>query len=527
MTQSAPTMASSTINSVHSPMKEEAKHWFALALPLAATLLCRTGMMLTDVSVLGLWNSDYLGAAGVSSVFISLTSVIIWRGLLDALNTLCGQAYGAKNYKLVGEWLSVGLTLSLILSLIVSVSWLKAGQILQPVADIGDEESDRVSTFCRISVIGLLPFSFYCGLSNYLSTLHIIKPLLWINFISLMLNFALNWIFVRGVDGWFDGIGFPGSPAATASTRMVVFALTYLWIVYEVRKYPEGELSQSWPKSLRNLFCAEKHSKSGKSTQSLYKEYMAIATPIIISTLLEEAQVQVVGLMAARLGDDEMATHNAILQIFFVSSSFLWATAGTTQVRMSTHLGAGDSAKARTAMKLGTYVAFVCGASVAVTFMVAREHMAALYSNKPEVRKLTGEIAILVGLGYFGLSAFYVSLAVLSAQARPHFIAAAFFIGAWGVSVPAAYIFAFHVEKTKGLIGLWLGLTCGYCVVTIISLYGVISSDWDQVTLDAVNRSKRERRASETFDDTESRFEPLLGSVIPESPIPIVSTTAS
>jgi hypothetical protein len=42
-----------------SPLKEEAKHWFALALPLAATLLCRTGMMLTDVSVLGLWGGGW------------------------------------------------------------------------------------------------------------------------------------------------------------------------------------------------------------------------------------------------------------------------------------------------------------------------------------------------------------------------------------------------------------------------------------------------------------------------------------
>jgi len=167
-------------------------------------------------------------------------------------------------------------------------------------------------------------------------------------------------------------------------------------------------------------------------------------------------------------------------------------------VRMSRHLGAGDAVRARVSMKLGSYVAVFCGTAVAITFMVAREHLASLYSTKPEVRHLTGEIAILVGLGYLGLAAFYVSMAVLSAQARPHFIAAAFFIGAWGVSVPAAYLLAFQVEKTKGLIGLWLGLTCGYCVVTLISVYGVCITDWEQVTKDAVERSKRERASSLT-----------------------------
>lgn len=179
---------------------------------------------------------------------------------------------------------------------------------------------------------------------------------------------------------------------------------------------------------------------------------------------------------------------------------------------MSAHLGAGDTESAKVAMRIGTYVAGVCGASIAIVFIAAREHLAAIYSTNPEVRRLTGEIAYLVGIGYMGLSAFYVSMAVLSAQARPQFIAAAFLIGAWGVSVPAAYLFAFQVEKTKGLIGLWLGLTCGYIVVTAISLYGVCTTDWERVTIEAVERSKRERSGSVPLVDEENGEESLATS---------------
>ena len=316
-------------------LKEEASHWFGLALPLAATLLCRTGMMLTDVSVLGLWDSDYLGAAGVATVFVSLTSVVVWRGLLDAMNTLCGQAYGAKNYALVGEWMSVGLRLSTICCLVIGITWLQGGTILQPLANISEEEAQRVNTFCRISLVGLLPFSYYTGLSNFLSTLHIVRPLLYINFISLLMNFALNWALVRGLEGWFEGFGFPGSPAATSATRVMVFFMTLGWIIYSASIDPRSELGKSWPSSVWSVFCGERWSKNGTTRNSLYREYLKIAIPIIISVALEEAQFQVVGLMAARLGDDEMATHNAVLQIFFVSSSFLWATAGATQGKVN------------------------------------------------------------------------------------------------------------------------------------------------------------------------------------------------
>lgn len=332
-----PPLASSQVDggdNVQRPLtlRAESREWFRLAVPLMITLLCRTGMMLTDVSVLGRWDSEYLGAAGISTVFISLTSVVVWRGLLDALNTLCAQAYGAKNYKLVGEWLGVGMTLSLIVSVVIGISWVEAGYILKPMAGIDDIEAGRVNTFCRISLIGLLPFSFYCGLSNFLSSLHIIKPLLYINLFSLISNFVLNWVFVRGIEGWFDGFGFPGSPTATSVTRLLVLFLTMGWIMRRAAYDPQSPLGRSWPKGFRALFWAKSHSESAKiAERSLYREYLALAVPIVVSSLLEEAQIQLVGLMAARLGDDEMATHNAVLQIFFVSSSFLWATAGTTQ----------------------------------------------------------------------------------------------------------------------------------------------------------------------------------------------------
>jgi len=33
------------------------------------------------------------------------------------LTTFCGQAYGSKNYKLVGTWLWIGLTVNLVISI--------------------------------------------------------------------------------------------------------------------------------------------------------------------------------------------------------------------------------------------------------------------------------------------------------------------------------------------------------------------------------------------------------------------------
>ena len=73
-----------------------------------------------------------------------------------------------------------------------------------------------------------------------------------------------------------------------------------------------------------------------------------------------------------------------------------------------------------------------------MVFILGRNELGHIYSNDPEVWHLTKDISVLVGCGYLALAIFYVSLATLSAQGRPAFIAVAFFIGAWMVGVPSS-----------------------------------------------------------------------------------------
>jgi MATE family multidrug resistance protein len=385
---------------MHTPLSpadapaSEWRAWFGLCWPLAITLLSRQLAMFTDLAVLGQWNSDYLGAAGVAAVYTSLTSVVVWRGILEALNMLCSQAFGAKNPALAGEWLKVGVWVGFVASLAVGLTWGMAGTVLQPMADFGDVERDRVNLFCRVLVIGLIPFTGYVAVTNYMSSAGIVMPPLWVNLLAVFLNLGLNWLFVGGP----AGLGFPGSALATSVTRIVVFVAIVAWVVWHVNSEPEGAMAKSWPRHWL------------KYPRASFREFGKQAIPIALSSLLEEAQIQVVGIMAARLGDDEMATHNAMLQIVFVLSSLMWATSSATQVRMSVHLGAGNVAGAKSAMRIGATVATALGSGTSVGFVLFRGDLAGIFTQDARVHELTSQIAVLVGLGYFMLAAFYIAM---------------------------------------------------------------------------------------------------------------------
>lgn len=422
---------------------DEISKWSVIALPMSLSFLSRTGMMLTDISFLGHWDSDYLSTAGISSTWCSLTYTIVGQGILVPIVTLGAQAYGAKQYHLVGIWHQIGLTLGMIASIFIIILCCFGGTLFQPLAGYDDEQRDKVNSFCRYLSIGVPFLTIFTAQTNYLLAVGITKPQLIANVIGVFVNILLNYLFLYVFD-----LGFTGSPLATSVTRIILCITLMVYVHYkDVLKQTQVSFS------FKNM-----------THESRTLTYIKQALPETLSSVLEDWQLQTISIFAARLGDLEVSTNNALFSIFFVLSSFMMALCNATQVRMAFHLGNGDIPKAKMVMKFSTVIAFCIGAVVALFFILARAKIGHIFSNDPEVWKLADEVSTLCGCGYLALVIFYISMATLSAQGRPAFIAISFLIGAWGVSVPAAYIFAFHVDATHGLLGLWVGLTLGYAI---------------------------------------------------------------
>ena len=116
-----------------------------------------------------------------------------------------------------------------------------------------------------------------------------------------------------------------------------------------------------------------------------------------------------------------------------------------------------------------------------------------LYSDDPFIVALSSKIAAIVGVGYCLLSLFYAAMATLSAQGRPGWVAGAFFVGAWVVCVPLAWVLTFDtpsVDDATPLVGLWFAMSTGYLVVTAVAWVGVWRTDWDEVARAARERSE-------------------------------------
>ena len=442
-----------------------------IAYPIALATLCRAAQMMTDLSFLGHLSTDYLAGSSAALLWMSLTSAILYRAFGAAVNTLCAQALGASNYRLVGVWLQTSLVLSTIATVPLSVSWWFTGDLLRLIG-VSAHISDLAATFARYSILSTWPILIYECLARYYQAQKLVIPALVINFAFVFINVLLNYFFVLGL-GNFGGYGYIGSPLATASCRWMLLVVFWVVMHYGLAK-KQCWYGWTWE-------CV--------ATHRLKILFVQQFLPLTLGMAMEELQLEVIALMANSLGEAELATQNAMTTLFVVFSSFSIGIFSATAVRIAFYLGAGRPKAARKTGVLSLYLSLGIGLLTGLAFFVCKSYIGRVFSDDPVVWRLTEQVCAILGPTYILMAVIYTSMAVVDAQARPMMSALAFIVGAWGVSVPLAYVFGFVMRR--GLLGIWCALCSGYTVVGIVLAVACLISDWRQVSVDAMLRSEK------------------------------------
>lgn len=329
-----------------------------------------------------------------------------------------------------------------------------------------------IQTFSRYSILRIYPQLITDSLNKFCVSQKIILPLVAISVFSVLSNVYLNHLYIYTL-----GLGFRGSPLATSTSAFITSVLTAAYVF----GYRQDVMRKAWP----GLSC------SSLVHVGRLKEVLKQGLPLTIATMLEDFQVQLICVYVVRLAEKHgtwmIATHNGLLTFFLVTSAFQYGTMGGTSVRCAHHIGNQDKDKARLVVKLALGFSSIVAFFIALFFIFGRGYIPHLYSNDPKIWHETGALLLPVGIGYFFLSIYFISMATLDAQGRPMVVAVSFFIGAWLVCIPLATVQAFVWDN--GLEGQWYSMITGYTVTTLVAGYGVYYTDWDRVLEDARTRN--------------------------------------
>ncbi|GKV19958.1 hypothetical protein SLEP1_g30148 [Rubroshorea leprosula] len=417
-----------------------------------------TGLLLYSRAMISMLFLGYLGelelAGGSLSIgFANITGYSVISGLAMGMEPICGQAYGAKQMKLLGLTLQRTVVLLLSASVPISFMWLNMKRILLWCGQDG-EISSVAHTFILFSIPDLFFLSLLHPLRIYLRTQSITLPLTYCSAISVLLHVPLNFLLVVHFK-----MGIAGVAIAMVWTNLHLFLLLCSFI------YFSGVYQDSWV---------------SPSTDCLrgWSSLLALAIPTCISVCLEwwwyELMIMLCGLLVNPKAT--IASMGILIQTTSLVYVFPSALSLGVSTRVGNELGANRPAKARISMIVSLFGAAALGLIAMLFTTLMRHKWGRFFTNDTEILELTSIVLPISGLCELGNCPQTTGCGVLRGSARPT-IGANINLGSFYlVGMPVAILMGFVAKM--GFAGLWLGLLAAQASCALLMLYVLCKTDW-------------------------------------------------
>ncbi|KAK0575076.1 hypothetical protein LWI29_033688 [Acer saccharum] len=454
------------VNRARENFVDEAKKQIWLAGPLIAVSLLQYCLQVISIMFVGHLGELPLSGASMASSFASVTGFSVLLGMGSALETLCGQAYGAKQYHMLGIHTQRAMVTLVAVSIPLAGIWFYTTNILTTLGQ-DQEISIEAGIFNRWMIPSLFAYGLLQCLNRFLQTQNNVFPMLISSAVTAFFHVIVCWVLV-----FKSGLESRGAALAISISNWVNVVLLGLYINFSLA------CMKTW---------------TGFSREALHElvSFLRLAIPSAIMICLEYWSFEMVVLLSGLLPNPKLETSvlsislNTCWMVYMISVGL----GGAISTRVSNELGAGNSRAARLVLRVMIIMAISEGAMVGITTILVRHVWGKLYSNEEEVIKYVAKMMPLLALSDF-LDGFQC---VLSGAARGcgwQNLCVIINLGAYyGVAIPCAVLFAFYFQV--GGMGLWMGIICGLCVQIIALVIVNAFTNWDQETTKAMHRAQK------------------------------------
>lgn len=454
---------------------EEMKAIWKISGPTAMTGLLIYSRAMISMLFLGYLGELELAGGSLSIGFANITGYSVISGLAMGMEPICGQAYGAKQWKLLGLTLQRTVLLLVCTSLPISFIWLNMKRILLWSGQ--DEEISSIAqTFIGYAIPDLFFLSLLHPLRVYLRTQGITLPVTYCSAISVLLHVPLNFVLVV-----YFKLGIAGVAIAMVLTNfnLILFLSSFM--------YFSGVYNNSWVAP--SMDCVRG-----------WSNLLSLAIPTCVSVCLEwwwyEFMIMLCGLLVNPKAT--IASMGILIQTTSLVYVFPSALSLGVSTRVGNELGAHRPAKARLSMMVSLICAVGLGLAAMVFMTVMRHQWGRFFTGDSEILELTAAALPIAGLCELGNCPQTTGCGVLRGSARPT-IGANINLGSFYlVGMPVAIFMGFVVKM--GFAGLWVGLLAAQGSCALLMLFVLCKTDW----VVQVERSKELTRSSSSSITTNS-----------------------
>ena len=394
---------------------------------------------------------DMINAIGISNLYINVTTVIVIVGITGALDTIASNAYGAKNYKLMGIYFDrcryIG---SFFWGMTALFHFLFARNILG-YFKVKEKVIELTLEYLSISVFSVLINLNFLINQKHFTLIDKSKMNFYISIFSLIIQtitgYLLVVIFKFGVRGSALSYFFAASFNSLIST-----------IILKKMDLPEGSLVFFTKDGLKD-----------------WKNYLCIAIPGILVSGGDWMGYEFQSIFAMRISDLDYSSHVILINLENLCYPYTVAITSAISMKSGEKLMKLKPEQLKTYLLMSYIFSFIMLIIVISLLLIFGDYYFYYISPNEEIYLKCSKIKYVLNYFFFADNAYYFYLGTLKGLGYIRNTTIVTFVMFFGIGPFFIYILAFR--NKMGVKGIWestsIALTMGY----ILFIYWVFSFD--------------------------------------------------
>ncbi|XVE90295.1 hypothetical protein DITRI_Ditri20bG0066300 [Diplodiscus trichospermus] len=350
----------------------ESKKLWRIAFPAMLTKLTSFGMFVITQAFIGHISKVELAAYSLVQIITVRFAYGILLGMSSATETLCGQAFGAKQYHMMGIYLQRSWIINLAAETVLLPIFIFASQILKLLGE--EEDVAKQAGYISVWFIPVLyAFLFNITIQKYLQAQLKNMVIGWLSAISFVLHVLLSWIFVTKLN-W----GIPGAMSSMIIANWFVVIGEFVYIFC-------GWCPNTWKgftvACFTDLFPVLKLSISSAVMLCLELWYYAVL--VLVAGYMQNATTAISALSICL---------NIIAWEFMLCLGFF----ASASVRVSNELGNGNAKASKFSMKVNICTSIAIGVIFWALCLLFGYRIGYLFTSDKEVVESVSDLSLLL-----------------------------------------------------------------------------------------------------------------------------------
>lgn len=432
---------------------EESKKLWSIAGPAIVSRIAMYGMNVITLAFAGHLGDLELAAISIASTVVVGLNFGLFLGMGSALETLCGQAYGAKQYSMLGVYMQRSWIVLFLVAIFLLPIYIFATPILKMMG-----QPDDVSELSGSVSIWFIPqhfaFVFMFPIQIFLQSQSKNMVVAWLSAASLVLHIALSWLFITKLK-----LGLVGAAITLDLAWWVPAIGQFLYVTC-------GGCPHTWTGLSRKAF---------RDLWPFFK--LSVASGIMLC--LENWYYRALVLLTGNLPNPQVAVDSLSICMningweMMIPLGFFIAVG----VRVANELGAGNGRGAKFAIVVSTTTSSAIGVVFCVLIVILRQDFALLFTSSSIVKDAVSPLAILLAFTILFNSVQPVLSGVAVGSGWQSYVAWINIGCYYLIGVPFGVLLGWVFNL--GVLGIWTGMICGTAVQTLILAYITYRCDWD------------------------------------------------